>query len=359
VRIDQLIPTIVERDAVSAHTFEAQRVLRDLGVESEIFAQNIGPSLRGRVRGLEALTDFDSDSRWLLYQASIGSPVAEAFATHPAPKLVNYHNITPADLVDRFEPRMAELLRLGRAQMGQLAPLTRLGIAVSGYNRADLVELGYRSTAVIPLLADLSVPAEPDAALATRLAQERRGGSSCWMFVGQIAAHKAQHALIEALAFYRTAFDAPAHLHLVGREASPGYAGGLWQLARALQVADAVHLEGSVSGSELAAFYAAADVFVCCSDHEGFCAPLIEAMHNRVPVVAFGAAAVPETVGSAALVLPSRTASLVATAVHRALSDEGLRQELLDAGTRRARDFDLDRSRTSFAQAVSAVVSAP
>src|SRR5579864_9124116 len=37
-RIDQVIPTIVERDAVSTHTLEAQRVLHDLGVESDIYA---------------------------------------------------------------------------------------------------------------------------------------------------------------------------------------------------------------------------------------------------------------------------------------------------------------------------------
>ena len=46
-RIDQVIPSIVEHDAVSNHTFEAQRLLREMGFESEIYALVIGPGCRG------------------------------------------------------------------------------------------------------------------------------------------------------------------------------------------------------------------------------------------------------------------------------------------------------------------------
>ena len=55
VRIDQVIPSIVERDAVSHHTLEAQRVLHSLGFVSEIYACNMGPGLAGRVHPLKDL----------------------------------------------------------------------------------------------------------------------------------------------------------------------------------------------------------------------------------------------------------------------------------------------------------------
>jgi glycosyltransferase involved in cell wall biosynthesis len=356
MRIDQVIPTIVERDAVSAHTFEAQRVLHDLGLKSEIFALNIEDSLRHRVRPLEQLEGWGSSSHWLLYQASIGSPAAAVVAAHPSSRLVNYHNITPPALVGPFEPHLAGELALGRSQIRHLARRTTLGIAVSTYSEAELVAAGYPVTAVVPLLVDLAPRAEPDSAVQRRLGEERERGCGRWLFVGQFLPHKGQHAVVEALAFYRAAYQGRARLHLVGRQTSSDYAGAVARLVKALGLEDDVQFEGSVSESELAAFYSGADVFVCCSAHEGFCAPIIEAMHQRLPVVAFGAAAVPETLGQAGLVLPARTPSLVAAAVDRVLSDDRLRASMVEEGERRAGDFALERSRASFARAVEAAV---
>ncbi len=356
--VDQLIPTIVERDAVSTHTLEVQRVLQGLGIESEIFAQNIGTGLERRVR---PVADLDRDrprDRFLLYQASIGSPVGEVFAAHGAPKLLNYHNITPVELIDWWQPHLSGELRLGREQLRRLAPLTRLGVAVSRYNEDELRSCGYAETAVAPLLVDLASHVEPDPAVATRLAGEHEAGGSSWLFVGQLAPHKSQHQLVQALAFYRVAYDPQARLHLVGRETSPSYAQAIRRLVAELGLESAVVLEGSVTESELAAFYEGADVLVCCSEHEGFCAPLIEAMHHRLPIVAYGAAAVPETVRDAGIVLPAKTPSLVAAAVARVLDDAALRARLLAAATLRAAEFDIEKARASFAGVVEAAIGA-
>ena len=81
-----------------------------------------------------------------------------------------------------------------------------------------------------------------------------------------------------------------------------------------LGLQDAVHLVGSSSPAELIAYYAAADVFVCVSDHEGFCLPVLEAMHRRVPVVAYHAGAIPETLAGAGLCLSSKRPLDVASA---------------------------------------------
>jgi L-malate glycosyltransferase len=354
--IDQLIPTIVERDAVSTHALEAQRVLRGLGLESEIFAQNIGIGLHDRVRPVSELDRGRPADRMILYQASIGSHVGEIFAGHPATKLLNYHNITPVELVGWWQPQLTEELVLGREQLRRLAPLTRLGVAVSRYNEAELVACGFATTAVAPLLVDLAVHASPDAAVRERLARERDGGGPIWLFVGQLAPHKCQHDVVSALAFYRAAYDPHARLHLVGRETSPRYAQMLRRLVEELGLGEAVVMEGSVTDAALAALYDGADVLVCCSEHEGFCAPLIEAMHHGLPIVAYGAAAVPETVAGAGIVLPSKQPSLVSAAVARVLADGPLRSRLVAAAARRAHDFDLGRARAAFAGAMRSVL---
>lgn len=352
------------RDAVSNHTLEVQSVLRGLGFESDIYAQNIGVELSSQVR---PVADLDmtgrtgragSDKRFLLYQASIGSPVADVFADFDGPRLLNYHNITPVELIGWWEPYLASELELGRVQLQALAPITSLAVAVSAYNESELKAAGYARTAVAPFLGDFAAPAPPDAAVSAHLAAEDAEGGASWLFVGQIAPHKSQHDVIKALAFYREAYDPLARLRLIGRESSPRYTAALRQLVSELGLEQSVIFAGTVSEAGKTSHYRHADVFVGCSEHEGFCAPLIEAMHHDLPIVAYGAAAVPETVSDAGIVLPSKEPSLVAAAVHRVLTDAALR-ERLTANARARRDvFSIERARSRFADAVGAAVEA-
>jgi glycosyltransferase involved in cell wall biosynthesis len=119
-----------------------------------------------------------------------------------------------------------------------------------------------------------------------------------------------------------------------------------------------VHLTGPVSDEELAAYYATADVFVCASDHEGFCVPVVEAMGLGVPVVAFASTAVPGTVGAGGLLLDDKSPVALATAVHRVMSDPDLRAMLGAAGRARAGEFSLEHSRRRWSAAVDEAVAA-
>ena len=115
---------------------------------------------------------------------------------------------------------------------------------------------------------------------------------------------------------------------------------------------------GSVSPAELEAYYQAADVFVCASEHEGFCVPLVEAMGHGVPVVAYGVAAVPETVADAGLVLGDKEPLRFAAAVHRVVADGPLRSRLSEAATRRVAAFSLPRSADRFVDLVRGAIAA-
>ncbi|HXY43142.1 MAG TPA: glycosyltransferase [Acidimicrobiales bacterium] len=357
VRIDQVIPSIVERDAVSHHTLEAQRVLRSMGFVSEIFAGNWGPGLNGHVRPLGELPREPGGNQWVCYQASIGSPAAEVVAEHPGPKIVNYHNITPAEHVEAWMPSLGEEVRLGRRQLEELAPLCDLGIGVSRYNAAELDAWGYRRTAVAPLMMDLSaLDGAVDPGLHAELETAKETSGSDWLFVGQMLPHKAHQDVVKAFAAFLELFDPNARLHLVGRPSCAPYALAVRRFAEELGIAASVDFAGSVSAGELAAYYLEADVLVCCSEHEGFCAPLLEAMHHGVPVVAYGVAAVPETVLDAGIVLPAKPSILVATATQRVLSDAPLREVLVDRGRERARGFSLEAARGAFSAAIEGVL---
>jgi glycosyltransferase involved in cell wall biosynthesis len=108
-----------------------------------------------------------------------------------------------------------------------------------------------------------------------------------------------------------------------------------------------------VDDDELRAAYASADLFLCLSEHEGFCVPLLEAMAFEVPVVAFDAGAVRETLRGGGVLLRDKQPAAVAGLVHRILTDDTLREQVLETQARamakvRATDFGallLDRLR--------------
>ncbi len=355
-RMDQVVPFFANRDAIGAHTLHVQDILHEMGIESSIYAGGWLPEVKHLVKPVDRLKSSSTGDSWILYQFSIGSPLFNAVASYPGSKVIDYHNITPAELIEPWEPLVGEEVRIGRQQLANLAPYVRGALGDSSYNVKELIAAGYSSTAVAPLLVDLSsFDAEEDSRLARRLREERQRGGCDWLFVGKVSPHKAQHDIVKALAVYRKVYDPQARLHLVGGELSPRYGQALRAYIARLGLTDVVELAGSVSQSALATYYANVDVFVSCSEHEGFCAPILEAMYHRLPVVAYAVAAVPETVEDAGILLKDKSPAVVAAAVHKVLTDEQLRSSLSDQAARRAKELDLSVSKGKFRQALEAL----
>jgi glycosyltransferase involved in cell wall biosynthesis len=355
--VDQVIPTLASRDAIGVSSLNLRAGLRAAGIDSDIYYGNFSPDVEHEGRRVTELGRTGRD-RWLLYQASIGSPVYDILAARSEPKLVNYHNITPAALLRDWEPEVAYEASLGRTQLARLAEQSRFAVADSAFNESELLALGYRGTAVVPLLIDMHAKSdEPDHELSAHLATRKaREGGADLLYVGKISPHKAPHDLVKMLDVLRRTDDPAARLHLIGSALGETYEPALRAFIDELGLADVVNLAGSVSGAELEAYFRAADVFVMASDHEGFCVPLGEAMGHGVPIVAYGVAAVPETVAGAGLVLPDKSPVPFAAAVGRVLRDPELRTVLATAGRDRAAGFDLAASTKRFVALVQEAV---
>ena len=350
--LHQFLPDLSPGDAVSSHTLAIQRELRAMGLESEVFSHTTAPALAGRAQPYQSYAPRGAGER-LLYHLAIGSVVADHLLGRPEPLLVDYHNLTPGEFFADWAPSVVYGQSWGRQQLADLAARTELGIADSGFNRSELVAAGYRSTTVVPILLDpAEFDREVDAGALDRLLGAKAAGGASWLFVGRVVPNKAQHDVVKAFAAYRRVFDPQARLHLVGGTSLPAYADAVARYVDALGLGDAVVLTGPVPPGVLAAHYRAADVFVCLSDHEGFCVPILEAMHHDLPIVALGAAAVTETVGLGGLVLDHKEPLTVAAAVARVLGDRPLRDRLVAAGRDRLADFSLERSRALLRDAV-------
>ncbi len=358
-RIDQVIPSLASRDAIGGHTVQLRDLLRSKGYESDIFYGNATPDRLDDGYPVARLGERSSSGRVLLYQLSIGSGVADIFRERSERKFVNYHNITPADLLEAWMPAVGEEVRWGRAQLRDLAPVTEFAIADSQFNERELQQAGYRSTTTLPLLIDLdSFGGSPDPVTSARLAGRKAQGGTDLLFVGKVSPHKGQHDLIKALAAYRRIYDPLARLHVVGSSISDEYRIAIQRYAEELDLVDAVELTGSVTHEELISYYTASDMFVCLSNHEGFCVPLLEAMYHRLPIVAYTNTAVPETVQGAGLVLPNKEPIRVAAAIDRVVGDARLRAALAEAAEQRVAAFALSHVQSGFVTALEAACAA-
>ncbi len=338
-RIDQFHPTIAYGDAISNDALELQARVWSWELRSDLFAATALPELRAFVRDYRELLAA-RDDRVLVFHHSIGHPAVQEVAAWSGPKILRYHNITPAEHFAGINEEVRHWCEVGRAQLRRLAEACELGIGDSEYNRQELESVGFARTAVVPIFLDWSaLDVEPDARVARRLADER----TTILYVGQLLPHKGVAHLLAAFARYRGADDS-ARLYLVGSSALvPDYRGQLEAQAERLGIAAQVTFAGSVSLEELVAYYRGASAYVTLSEHEGFGVTLLEAMRFGLPVVAYARAAVPDTLGDAGVLLEDRAPDRVAAALERVVRDEALRRELVERGRRRLEAFDPER----------------
>jgi len=360
VAVHQFIPTLNPRDATGSHTLLLRDILRAAGWRSEIFAEAIHDDLAAEAYKHWTYPDHAAAGDVAIYQFSTSSVVASFLAERSEPLIVDFHNFTAPEHFRGWEPHSEERAARAHDDLALLAQRTELGLADSRFNERDLRRAGYRRTTVIPVLVDYQrVGAPPDPRVAAELAAAKAGGGADLLFVGRIVPSKGQHELVKALWACRRLYDPAARLHLVGGSSSFAYLKALRGFIAELGLVDAVRITGDVSDAALAAYFAAADVYLSLSAHEGFGVPLVEAMAAGVPVVARRVGAVAETVGDAALLLAGTEPSYVAAALHRVCADATLRQLLVEAGHRRLPAFGLDAAAPQLVAAVASVAGAP
>jgi glycosyltransferase involved in cell wall biosynthesis len=336
--IHQLVAGFNRGDAISNEAVVMRRLFRSWGFESDIFCERkrILPELRGDAHDLDELPPVCSRDDVVLLHLSIGSCVNEVFPTLRGRKVILYHNITPPEYFRLIQPSTANALVRGREQAARLAGVADINLAVSAFNAGELQGWGYANPQVLPLLLDFSaLDVAPDRGVIRRFSD----GKVNILFVGRCAPNKKIEDVISAFAFFQKAVEPNSRLILTGSYAgTERYQRLLTSMARDLRLQEVI-FTGSVRQSELNACYRCARVFLCMSEHEGFCIPLIEAMVHRVPVLACAAAAVPETLAGAGVLFSERNFEAVAEMMGHLVRDESLRRSVLARQDERVRAF--------------------
>jgi len=291
-RVHQVLATLGYGDAIGHQVLGIQRVLLGAGYDSEIFVETSDPRLEDLTIDYRELVGYARPTDVLIHHFSIGSRASRTAYALAGRMVLVYHNITPPEYFLGIHKDLVKLCFRGRRELTAYIDRCELALGVSEYNRQELDGLGFRSTGVLPVVPDFThLQGTPDRFLAAGFDDE-------WtnvLFVGRVIPNKKFEDVIRAFHAYRTRHNPRSRLLLVGSYSGfERYLAMLQSLIARLGTPD-VHFLGQVSNEELTALYDVADLFLCASEHEGFCVPIVEAFHKRVPVLAYAATAVPAT----------------------------------------------------------------
>lgn len=346
MRIIQLIPTIAFGDAVGNDAVALKEVISSMGYETGIYAESVVPPLDSKtalkITELPALSSEDI----AILHLSTGAQLNYDFADYPCRKVVMYHNVTPPEYFEDNDPFIRDINVWALQAVSYLADKVDYCLADSDYNKQDLIRLGYTCKIdVLPIL----IPMEDYKKTPNRsVVKKYSDGWTNLVFTGRIAPNKCQEDVIAAYACYKRYMNPNSRLILVGAYKEENrYYRKLVQYVKELELDDVI-FTGHISFDSILAYYEVADVFLCMSEHEGFCVPLVEAMLFDTPVVAYSSSAVPSTLGGSGFLLEDKDPVVAAKVIDRVIRDEGLRQQILRNQQIRLKDFAYDKIREQF-----------
>ncbi len=341
MRVIQIIPTLAYGDAVGNDTLALKKVLKDMGYKTQIYAESIAPPLDAKaaldIRKLQGLNEKDV----LIYHLSTGSQLNFDFAEYKCRKIIIYHNITPPDFFRRYDNFFEQICRWAIEGARFLADKADYCLADSLFNKCNLEEMGYKTPIdVLPIIIPFDeYNKKPD----QDILKKYQDGRHNIVFTGRVAPNKCHQDIIAAFACYKKYYDSDARLFLVGsyRE-SDTYYRKLKKYVDLLGVEDVV-FTGHIKFEEILAYYHVADVFLCMSEHEGFCVPLVEAMFFGIPIIAFNSTAVPMTLGDGGILVDKKDPIETAALINKVISDSKLQHFIRENQKRKLKDFQYEK----------------
>ena len=328
-RVHQVLATLGYGDAIGHEVLGIQRTLRGAGYESEIFVETADPRLEDLTLDYRDMVGEVQPHDLLIHHFSIGSRASRTAYALPGHMALVYHNITPPEYFIGIHKELVKLCFRGRRELAAYVNRCAVALGDSEFNKQELDSLGFSATGVLPVVPDFShldVAADSAPLGFGRVFDDEFTNV---MFVGRVIPSKKFEDVIRAFHVYRTRFNRKSRLLLAGSYGGfERYLAMLQSLVTTLGTPDVLFL-GHVSNEELSALYDVADVFLCASEHEGFCVPLVEAFYKRVPVLAYAATAVPATMDGAGVLYDTKDPDEIAQLIHAVVDDRRLEEAIL------------------------------
>lgn len=345
--IYQLTEALTPGDAISSAVLAMDALMKKRGIACGIFVGRGGDHCSAGAWSADRMPAVLQETDWLFYQYSTGSALNDFFAVQRCHRVMVYQNITPAEYFEPYDPVLADRLRWGREQLRSVVPTLDFAIASSEYSARELRALGCERVYVLSVPVDFArYEGEADAALLAKLSD----GKQNILFVGRQVPNKCIEDVLLFSDYYAAAYGADCRVVLAGDRSLRSYAEKIDALPLSAEVCNL----GRVSQAQLRACYETASLFLCMSEHEGFCVPLLESMHYGVSVLAYAAAAVPETLGKGGELFAQKDFPAVAERMYALLHEEKAREKMAAEQKKRLEDFSGEKVMERFLEILDA-----
>lgn len=363
--IYQLLHTLNYGDAISTEAVTISRLLDEgLNKNGGIYSLHAHQKMRSMFNHyskleaeIESIKSSSPSKPIVILHYSIGSPLNQLFVNlKGVKKVIIYHNLTPDHFFKNYNYRVYSDLVQGREELVDLFKSADKIIADSTYNANELRQIGFENITVLPIPLDRTKwEIEANAGIEGILKNNIEFETSSvkiqptekpvhLLHVGRIAPNKKIEDIIKTFYFYYHKINPNSRLWLIGHDIDTEiYSLELRRYVSDLMLGGAVSFVGSVADSELKSFYQNCSAYICTSEHEGFCVPLIEAMYFSLPIIAYDSTAIGETLGEAGILLNDKKPELVAEVVDALINDKALQDKLKEKSTEQLNKFSEER----------------
>ena len=357
VKVIQVLPTLAYGDGVGNDTLAMDTILKKHGYKTKVYAENID---RRRPEGIaEPVERMPRLKPWdvILYHLSTGSELNDRLMEWNCRKIIVYHNITPPHFFQGYSEASVALCHNGREALQRLRDVPELCLADSPYNKQELLDMGYRCPIeVLPILIPFQdYQREPGSEVMERYEGD---GYTNILFTGRISPNKKQEDIIESFACYQKYYNNRSRLFLVGSyQGMETYQTRLVRYAEKLGVRNVI-FTGHIPFQDILAYYHLADLFLCLSEHEGFCIPLVEAMVFDLPIIAYDSTGVTGTLGDGGILMKEKKPLEVAGMINYVICHPEIRKQLISGGHRRMQAFQMEAVEEQFLQELEGFIAA-
>ena len=341
MKIVQVLPNISYGDAVSNDALNIDKALSEKGYSTNIYSIGIDNRLKEKVKEYKNIEEENlEESDIVIYHKAIGTRITYELQKLKCQKVMRYHNITPSKYFKNYNKIAYNSVKYGRKGLEYAQKYIDHSIADSTYNKNELLELGYKNVEVIPVLISFEdYKKEPD----SKILHKYKDNKVNILFVGRIAPNKMQEDVIKSFYYYNKYINKESRLILVGNDNGfENYSNLLRNLIKELELENDVIFSGHIKFEEMLAFYQIADIFLCMSEHEGFCVPLIESMYFEVPILAYNSSAIKETLGGSGILINKKNYLMIAELINQIIENNDLKNQIINNQKKQLKKYELN-----------------
>jgi len=355
MRVVQMLSTLSYGDAVGNDALAIYKLLLENGYSTGIYAEGINSKLL-KIKGIYSVEKFRDchPEDVIIYHLSTGTRLNFLLDKYDCKKVIIYHNVTPPVFFTKYNILMYSLTYFGLEGMKYLSDKVDYCLADSEYNKKDLLDAGYQCPIdVRPILIPYQdYEKQPD----NKVLQKYMDGWNNIIFVGRVAPNKKHEDIIRIFAYYKKYINKQSRLIMIGSyEGMDNYYHQLKSYVDTLEIQDVV-FTGHIKFEEILAYYRVADLFLCMSEHEGFCVPLIESMYFHIPIIAYNSTAIPDTLGGSGVLVDNKDPAFVSRLIDKVLNDHELREKIVSEQTKRLEDFSYESVSQIFLDSLSKIM---